>query len=281
MCHCPAHDDGSPSLSVRIGQRNLLFKCFAGCETPAILRALARLDPVPLSAAPRDTGSKPASVRWVRDRVHQLWGDARPVRGTPAEAYLVGRAIATNSDALRYHPRTPVRQDGVLMFRPALLCAVQACNDIVALQRMFLDIRHGGLASDLGGPRRMFGRPGRGAVRLAEPTDSLGLAEGVETAMAAMTMLGIPVWATLGAERLARIDIPRRVRRLILLPDNDAPGRAALTSARTAYAAAHRRIETILPPGQAKDWNDLLQARAGAPAGTAEGEGEGRLRRGV
>ena len=32
MCRCPAHKDHNPSLSVRIGSTNLLFKCFAGCE---------------------------------------------------------------------------------------------------------------------------------------------------------------------------------------------------------------------------------------------------------
>ena len=38
---CPSHEDRSPSLSIREGSdgRVLLF-CFAGCETPAVLRAL-------------------------------------------------------------------------------------------------------------------------------------------------------------------------------------------------------------------------------------------------
>jgi hypothetical protein len=38
MCRCPAHDDRTPSLSVRVGERALLFKCFAGCDTLDVIR---------------------------------------------------------------------------------------------------------------------------------------------------------------------------------------------------------------------------------------------------
>ena len=38
---CPAHDDRTPSLSVRIGDDGrVLLKDFGGCETEAILAAL-------------------------------------------------------------------------------------------------------------------------------------------------------------------------------------------------------------------------------------------------
>jgi hypothetical protein len=40
MCRCPAHEDRTPSLSVRIGRTSLLFKCFAGCTIAEILGAL-------------------------------------------------------------------------------------------------------------------------------------------------------------------------------------------------------------------------------------------------
>lgn len=38
---CPAHEDSSPSLSVRCaGDGRVLVHCHAGCETPAVLAAL-------------------------------------------------------------------------------------------------------------------------------------------------------------------------------------------------------------------------------------------------
>jgi hypothetical protein len=38
---CPAHDDRNPSLSVAYKGEKALVKCHAGCETEAILDALA------------------------------------------------------------------------------------------------------------------------------------------------------------------------------------------------------------------------------------------------
>ena len=36
QARCPAHDDRTPSLSVRDGERGILVKCWAGCELIAI-----------------------------------------------------------------------------------------------------------------------------------------------------------------------------------------------------------------------------------------------------
>ena len=43
MCCCPAHDDRTPSLSVTIGVRAILFHCFAGCSNEAVLASLDRI----------------------------------------------------------------------------------------------------------------------------------------------------------------------------------------------------------------------------------------------
>lgn len=40
MALCPAHDDKRPSLSVKQDGRRICLKCFAGCETTDILKAL-------------------------------------------------------------------------------------------------------------------------------------------------------------------------------------------------------------------------------------------------
>lgn len=37
---CPAHDDRSPSLSIREGEKGLLVHCFAGCSIEAICEGL-------------------------------------------------------------------------------------------------------------------------------------------------------------------------------------------------------------------------------------------------
>nr|WP_224199605.1 zincin-like metallopeptidase domain-containing protein [Pacificimonas flava] len=41
MACCPAHDDRTPSLGVSLGQKAILFHCFAGCDQQSVLAALA------------------------------------------------------------------------------------------------------------------------------------------------------------------------------------------------------------------------------------------------
>lgn len=40
MVRCPAHDDRSPSLSVREGEKGILLHCFAGCNLASICASL-------------------------------------------------------------------------------------------------------------------------------------------------------------------------------------------------------------------------------------------------
>ena len=41
MACCPAHDDRTPSFGVTLGQKAILFHCFAGCDQQSVLAALA------------------------------------------------------------------------------------------------------------------------------------------------------------------------------------------------------------------------------------------------
>lgn len=262
MCRCPAHDDRSPSLSVRLGETALLFKCFAGCNSIDVIRAIRRLDRnIQLSSqiAP-PTPHVLLSPLWLQQRALDLWDSARPLLGTPAEQYLRRRSVSILPPALRFHPRTPLGRGKQAMFRPAMIAALYERSRFVALQRTFLDPGEPRRAHDLVNPRRMLGRPGQGAVMLAPATDTLGLAEGIETALSAILLLDIPVWATLGNERFAHIAIPPTVTRLILLPDNDRGGRIGAGKAAQAYAMLGRTIETMWPPHGFNDWNDVLRA---------------------
>lgn len=87
--------------------------------------------------------------------------------------------------------------------------------------------------------------------------------------MSASNLLDIPVWATLGAERLAHIRVPESVTRLVILPDNDRAGRQGARKAAEAYSQAGRIVETIWPPAGFNDWNDALRAGAGGARAAA------------
>lgn len=267
MCLCPAHADRSPSLSVRVGDHALLFKCFAGCDTRDVIHEILRLDEHALHHVDRSANA-PAPVSndlWRRQRALRLWDEARPITCTPAETYLRRRRIAVLPPALRFHPRTPLGQGDAVDFRPAMIAALHDgglhdAGRFVAIQRTFFDRDDARRARDLSDPRMMLGRPDHAAVMLATATSVLGLAEGIETALSAMILFGLPVWATLGSERLHQIAIPGRVTRLILFPDNDIAGEIGVANAMETYTMAGRRIDVEFPPNGFKDWNDVLRA---------------------
>lgn len=265
MCRCPAHDDRTPSLSVRPGERRLLFHCFAGCETGKVIRALNALKLLApeLPAGSNETLATPADPgRRNRGAAARLWAAARPIGRSPAEAYLRSRGLALEAWDLRYHPSTPYGRGLQAIFRPAMLAAVRDESGLVAVHRTFLDPTSATLA-DLALPKRALGRLGPAAVRLRPPRDGmLGWAEGIETAMAAILLTGIPCWATLGTERFARVALPASVERLILFLDNDTGGRRAERVASEALRGRGVEIEARYPQAEGTDWNDVLLSRS-------------------
>jgi putative DNA primase/helicase len=266
MCRCPAHADRIPSLSVRVGRSRLLLKCFAGCDRRDVLRAIRRLEPKSLEVTGSRASPNAGLDQWLKMRARELWSGSRSIGGSLAEAYLHNRLIDTCSASLRFNNRTPLGKKSAAIFRPALIAAVTDDSGLLAVQRTFLDAR-GRRARDLKEPRRLLGRPRAGAVRLTAATDTLGLAEGVETAISAMILLGIPVWATLGSERFPHVAIPRSVTRLLLLPDNDAAGYLAVPLAMEAHAMPGRHIDTDWPWHGLNDWNDTLRMERGGGSG--------------
>lgn len=264
MCRCPAHDDRTPSLSVSLGRRAILFHCFAGCSNDEIIAELGRRgvharelfdgSGEPLPEAPRKETADRNACR--------LWRGADALRGSPAEVYLMKRGLTQFSADLRFHPGTPLGPRGAVRFLPAMLAAVRTDLGVIAVHRTFLDARTGRLAG-FDRPKRALGSLQHGAVRLAMPQGGrLGLAEGIETALSAMQLFGVPCWATLGNERFGLVTIPESVRELHLFVDHDAGGDLAEERAREAYAAADRHITAMRPTELDEDWNDILMNRA-------------------
>src|SRR5258708_38594338 len=111
-------------------------------------------------------------------------------------------------------------------------------------------------------PKVTTGALGNGAVRFAAAAEVMGIAEGVETALSAQSMAEIPVWASLGCQRLDRVGLPELVREVHVFGDNDAPGRGAAQRAAEVHMALGRRVVLRFPPEGLKDFNDLLNADA-------------------
>lgn len=98
------------------------------------------------------------------------------------------------------------------------------------------------------------------AVRLLPAGELLGIAEGLETALSAAALDGIPVWAALNTSILAKFEPPAGVRTLRIYADRDEPGLiAAAHLMERLQGRVHVELKT--PPAQAKDFNDVLVSR--------------------
>jgi putative DNA primase/helicase len=87
-------------------------------------------------------------------------------------------------------------------------------------------------------------------------TDVLGIAEGIETALSAAAIDGLPVWAALNTSLLARFEPPPGVARLRIYADRDEAGLAAACRLMERLQG-RMRLERI-PTALAKDWSDVL-----------------------
>lgn len=256
-CRCPAHDDSSPSLSVRLGDTAILFHCFAGCTVAEVMKALQRLRlhdrsavAMPPAKAKRDMGALAG----------RLWKASVPIAGTLAESYLLARGLpGPFPKALRFNPSTILGSGAAKRVMPAMIAAVENDLGVVAVQRTFLD-PDDILRKPIQKPKVSLGLLGTAAIRLAWPTDELGLAEGVEDALTAMEWFGTPTWALGGVERLALVAIPERVKRVIVYGDRGRAAERLLEKARAHLTANGRELVSRVPDSH-DDWNDAWRAR--------------------
>ena len=135
-------------------------------------------------------------------------------------------------------------------------------GQITAIHRTFLTPDGNGKAQ-VTDPKMALGSIGDGAVRLATHGKALGLAEGIETALSAMQLFGIPVWAVLG-QRHASVALPDDVIEVQIFADNGEAGLAAANEAADIFTREGKRICLRPPPSEYDDWNDALQALKGA-----------------
>lgn len=187
-----------------------------------------------------------------------------PAAVSDVREYLASRSLwpLPAGCALRAHAAAPYYVEKACIGRfPALIApVVDADGELVTLHLTWLK---GGKKIEDHEPRKILGKltARRGcAVRLTQPADALGIAEGTETALAAAKLHELPVWAALNAPLLAKFEPPECVRRLIVFADRDVPGLDA-ASKLLVRLQGQIRVEICTPPAPLKDWNDVLRER--------------------
>jgi len=141
-----------------------------------------------------------------------------------------------------------------------LVCsATDSLGQVRAVQRIFLlndvPVRSGGRKLKL-----TYGIMAGASVMLADPDETLILAEGPETALSILFATGIATWACLGTANFTKAPIPDRVRTVIIAVDIDPSwGGIAMALKAASYWARRGKLVRIAIPGLIEgDFNDVL-----------------------
>lgn len=188
-------------------------------------------------------------------------------RGDEAYQYLAGRGLRLYDlpESVRLHPSMAYWDGGAVLgkFATMLATVTDAAGRAVSLHRTYLQDAQKAPVPE---PRKLMeGLPLAGAaIRLTPVSRTLGIAEGIETALAAAQLFEVPAWSCISAAGIESFDPPAGVEHVIVFADNDRnfAGQAA------AYRAAHRlalkgyEVEVCIPP-TVGDWLDELNRRKG------------------
>jgi putative DNA primase/helicase len=98
-----------------------------------------------------------------------------------------------------------------------------------------------------------------GAVRLFDVDDEMGIAEGIETAIACTELFEIPSWAAISAGGMESFEPPAGINRVHIFGDND----GNFAGQKAAFVLAHRlardiAVEVSVPLKPGADWLDML-----------------------
>jgi putative DNA primase/helicase len=209
----------------------------------------------------------PRSESQIRAGLNAMWRAAAPIRrGDVTDEWLRSRAVVLDAfpPCLRSAPRMRYYDKAGGSYHPAMLAMVTSPDGKPAtIHRTYL--ARAGAKAAVHSPRKLYSAMPKGAaVRLAAPGPTLGIAEGIETALAAQILFGFPTWAAICANGLASFEPPATTKRLLIFADNDGNAVGQKAAATLGSRMAGRlQVETVIPDKPGQDWNDIL--RSGGP----------------
>ncbi len=190
----------------------------------------------------------------ARAAMRERWASCIAIEpGDPVSKYLAARlGVVPMSKVLRFDPQ-----------RRAMVALMQAPDGRATMVHSTL-LTATGAKENVDRPRLMMRgsiAPGS-AVRLTEFTDTLGIAEGIETALSATVLTGIPCWAALNEGQLRQWAFPSGVKKIVIFGDNDVNfvGQAAtyILAKHISLMHAGPAVEVRIPDKSGADWNDVL-----------------------
>lgn len=197
-------------------------------------------------------------------RISRLWSASHKIEVEyPVHKYLMSRNLPI-SQALRSNGGVNYYEDGKKVGTyPCMVAPVQSSEG----QMVTVHITHltsEGRKADVAAVKKMLPpmRPLPGsAIRLTKIYEHIGIAEGIETALAVMKTFRMPCWAAMNADMMERFVAPKGVRGITVFADNDENYRGQAAAYRLAHNAIVRQglLAEVRIPCEIGDFADLLE----------------------
>jgi phage/plasmid primase-like uncharacterized protein len=210
-------------------------------------------------------------LQWFENaqRIAQMWAQCVPISpDDPCSAYLTQRGLVGAwplPEVLRFHPSLPY-WNGLekLGTFPAMVAPLIAPNgSTVALHRTYLT--SDGRKANVPTPKKVTGASGLMAgasIPLHEPTGGvIGIAEGIETALATHFASGIHTVAAYCAGNMASYVWPPSVKRIVVFADADRAGVDAAQKLKIRAMQSGLSAVVLSPTTPGTDWCDVWMQR--------------------
>jgi len=199
------------------------------------------------------------------DAMRRVWVSSKPIADiSPVAKYLRARLGGSPPQVQYLREADGVFHSGDKNCHPAMVAKVVGWNDVAVNLHMTYLTRDGRKADLSPAKKVMPGKLPEGcAIRLMPAAEIMGVAEGIETALSASLLLGIPVWACVNGGLLAKWRPPEEAHEIVVFGDND----TNYTGQAKAYELANRlevqfkrRTKVMIPQIAGTDWNDFYLA---------------------
>ena len=207
-----------------------------------------------------------------KTKLIKIWNEAKLITCDDAVGqYLLSRGLQVPAgDSLRIYNRLAYWHEGeIIGYFPTMIGFVSApTGELITLHKTYLtpDGKKANVpivrklspaAGPMAGASIKFGSP----ARRDDGTLAIGIAEGLETALSASRLWGLPVWSAISTSGLVRFEPPPNVTNVYIFSDNDSNNAGQVAAQKLAQRLTYCGLSVrVHEPSVLADWNDELRA---------------------
>lgn len=214
------------------------------------------------------TSTVPREKKMASEDFRKMFtGAAHISKNDPAGKYLRGRSITTLPECGVWYQQKCWEAETKKKQKAMLAIFTLPDSTAVCVHRTYLDDEYQKL--DIKKPKKLTpvlngGKLAGGAIRLFPVGETLGIAEGIENALAASGEMKIPVWAAVSSTLMESFEPPRGVKTVVVIGDNDknfAGQKAAYKLANRIVIKYKRECSVYIPTQPGDDFLDEVRKR--------------------